>query len=132
MIISTIQKNIFVQYLEWHLFDVPKNILKGWRNFLAFNLNYFSIPLLFKTLFSPWRRYTWAYPRGFDLGGYLEVFFSNLISRTLGAIVRIFFIFLGAAVEIIILLIGLVLFLGWFFLPFLLIGSLVLAIKMMI
>ena len=115
------KQNIFLQYLIWQFFDVPKNILVGWRNFLLFNLNYFSLPLLLKTFFSPWRRFRWYYPRGFDIGKYLETFFSNLISRFLGAGVRIVLIFFGLLVEIFLILGGFFLFLGWLILPFLLI-----------
>lgn len=114
-------QNLFFQWLAWQFFDMPKNILKGWKNFLKFNLNYFSIPLLFKTLFSPWRKYFWLYPRGFDLGKYLEVFLSNLISRILGAILRIFLIIIGILVEIFIIFIGIIVFLVWLILPILLI-----------
>ncbi len=96
---------------------------------MAFNLNYFSIALLFKTFFSPWRRYTWEYPRGFDIGKILETLFSNLISRLIGAIVRLFFIILGIICELLIFLIGLTLLLGWYFLPVILIGSLMLILK---
>jgi len=88
---------ILIQYLSWHFFDVPKDILRGWKNFLKFGLNYFSISLLFKTLFSHWRKYRWFYPKGFDIGKYIEVFFSNLISRILGAILRIFLIISAAS-----------------------------------
>lgn len=112
---------MFFQYLTWQFLDVPKSILRAWRNFLKFGLNYFSIPLLLGTLFSPWRRYIWVYPKGFDIGKYFEVFFSNLISRVLGAILRIFLIIIGLLVEIFIIFFGFSVFLGWFLLPILLI-----------
>lgn len=114
------KKNILWQYVIWHFFDVPRSILSGWKNFLLFGLNYFSIFLLIKTLFSPWRRYQWSYGRGFDLGRYFEVFFSNLLSRILGAIIRIFLIFIGLVAEVLIVLIGLLVFMGWLILPLLL------------
>ena len=113
----SISQNIIWQYLEWHFFDTPKAILKAWKNFLLFDLNYFSIFLLLKTFFSPWRQYRWSYSRGLDIPLYLEVFFSNLISRVLGAILRTVIIFLGLISEIIILILGFLLFLGWFILP---------------
>jgi len=120
---------ILIQYLSWHFFDVPKDILRGWKNFLKFGLNYFSISLLFKTLFSHWRKYRWFYPKGFDIGKYIEVFFSNLISRILGAILRIFLIITGVLAEIFIIFAGIVIFLGWLILPALLIAGLIFGIK---
>jgi len=114
-------QNIFFQYIFWQFWESPKSVLAGWKNFLKFGLNYFSLPLLFKTLFSPWRKYSWSYGRGFDIKRYIEVFFSNLISRILGAIVRIFLIIFGILFEVFILFAGLVVFLGWLILPLLLI-----------
>lgn len=112
-------QNIFIQYLCWQFFDAPKSILSGWKNFLKFGLNYFSIPLLLKTLFSPWRRYRWTYPKAFDIGIYLEVFFSNLISRILGLILRVFLIFFGFLTEILFIFGGLFILFIWLILPFL-------------
>ncbi|PIR71502.1 MAG: hypothetical protein COX89_01410 [Candidatus Nealsonbacteria bacterium CG_4_10_14_0_2_um_filter_37_10] len=122
-------QNIFFQYLIWQFWEVPKNILLGWKNFLKFGLNYFSLPLLLRTFFSPWRRYTWAYPRGFDVGKYFEVFISNLISRILGAVLRIFLIIIGVLAEVFIIFAGAILFFGWIVLPILLITGLVFGFK---
>jgi len=116
-------KNIFFRYLGWQFLDMPKNILKAWNNFLKFNLNYFSIPLLLKTFFSPWRRYSLSFGKGFDLGRIIEVAFSNLISRGLGALMRVFLIISGTIAEVFIFIAGLVIFLGWIILPFLLISG---------
>jgi len=117
-------QNIIFLWLVWYFIETPKQILRGWKNILDFNLNYFSIPLLFKTLFSYWHQYRWYYPRGFDIGQYLEVFFSNLISRILGAIMRIFMIVFGIIVEIIIFIIGLIMLIAWLAMP----GLIILAV----
>jgi len=117
-------QNIFFQWLSWQFFDVPIDILKAWKNFLKFNLNFFSVPLLIRTLLSHWRQYKWYYPRGLKIGKDLEVFASNLISRILGAIMRSFLILVGLFVEIFIFFIGLIIFLGWLILPILLIWGL--------
>ena len=111
--------NIILLKITWLYFDVPRNILKAWRNFLLFNLQYFSIPLLLKTFFSHWRRYQSYYPRGLDIKRYFEVFVSNLISRILGGILRSVLILVGLLIELFILFAGLVVFLGWLALPFL-------------
>ena len=129
MIQAAKKQSIIIQYLVWHFFDVPRQILKGWKNFLLFNLDYFSVPLLIKTFFSHWRKYRWFYGRGFDLGRYLEVFFSNLISRILGAIVRSFLIFIGLVTEIFVFLGGLIILIIWLISPILLIIGLILGFK---
>ncbi len=108
---------IFLDYLFWYFVKVPQNIFKATFNFLKFGLRYFSLPFLFKTFFSHWHKYFWQYPRGFDLGKYLEVFASNLISRIIGAILRFFLILAGFAFEILVVFGGIFVFLFWIFLP---------------
>jgi hypothetical protein len=125
-------QNIFFQYLSWQFLEVPGNILKGWRNFLKFNLNYFSIPLLLKSLFSPWRRYRLPYSRGFDIGKYFETLISNLIFRILGAVMRTFLIIAGLLVEIFLIFAGAIIFLGWLILPLLLIFGLFHGIRILL
>jgi hypothetical protein len=112
---------IVFQFLAWYFWRVPKKILGAWINFLKFNVEYFSILLLLRTFFAPWKRYAWAYPRAFDLTKYLEITFSNLITRVLGMIMRTILIIGGLVVELFIFLGGLIIFLGWFALPLLLV-----------
>jgi len=125
-------QNIFFQYLSWQFLEVPGNILNAWRNFLKFNLNYFSISFLIKTLFSPWRRYRMSYGKGFDIGRYFAAIFSNLIFRLLGAIMRIILIIIGLLVEIFIIFAGVILFFGWLILPALLIAGLIFGFKIIL
>ena len=108
---------------------MSRELIKAWKNFLLFNLNYFSTLSLFKTLFSPWRKYKWSYGKGFDIKRYFEVLFSNLISRVLGAITRSFLIFIGLAVEIFIVFAGLIVFVGWLIMPTLLVAGLIFGFK---
>ncbi|MFH1894900.1 MAG: hypothetical protein ABH813_03315 [Patescibacteria group bacterium] len=110
-------QNIFFKWLIFQFFEAPKEILKAWRNFLIFNLNYFSIPVLTRTLFAYFRKYSWDYPKGFDLAKYLEVAASNFISRILGALMRVILIFIGIIIEIFILFLGGAVFLIWLILP---------------
>ena len=122
---------ILFSFILWYFFEFPKNIFEAWKNFLKFGIHYFSIPFLFKTLFSHWRKYIFSYPRGFDLPKILEVWFANQISRILGATVRTFLIFTGILFEIFVFLFGLILFFCWFFLPFLLIFLLIYGFRLL-
>ena len=129
---TLLSRNIVVQYFSWYFFDQPLAILKGWKNLLLFNLNFFSIPVLLKSFFSPWRKYQVSYGRGFDAPRYLEAFLSNLIFRFLGMILRIILIFLGLFLEVLIFFLGAILFLLWLISPFLLIFGLMLGFKFLV
>jgi hypothetical protein len=109
--------NLFVELLFWYFVQTPKKILAAWANFLKFNLNFFSIGPLLKTLFSPWRQYYWTYGRGFDIGRYIQVFFSNIVTRLIGATIRSVVVVVGLLVEIFILAVGPVVLAVWFLLP---------------
>lgn len=126
------RQNIYLQGLVWHFQDVPKNILKAWRNFLVFNLQYFSIPMLFKTMFSYWHKYQMSYGRGFDLKRYFEAFTLNIISRVLGAFIRLILIIIGLIAEFFVFLAGLIIFLCWIFLPIILIIALFWSISILV
>ncbi len=121
MIEASLQKSIVWQSVVWHFFEVPKGIIKAWRNFLVFTFNYFSIGLLLRTFFSHWRKYGESYGRGFDPKKYAQVFMGNMISRVLGAIIRLVTIVIGLIAELFVFLAGLIVLFIWLFLPLLLI-----------
>lgn len=114
------RKNAFGYLLFWYFWGTPKEILRGWGNILWFNLEYFSVFFLLKTLFSPWRKTQWAYGKRLDIGKWFEVLAGNLISRLLGAIIRTSLIGAGFFIEIILVFLGPLVFISWFFLPLLL------------
>ncbi len=130
MLESSPKKNIYLMWLKWHFKEVPLKILKVSKGFLVFNFNYFSVFSLLKTLFAPWRKYKESYGRGFDLKRFLETFIGNMISRTLGLIVRVFLIFVGLLTEIFIFAISVFIFLFWFLSPFISIYLLILGIQL--
>lgn len=114
-----LQIDILPFWLYWHFVKIPRGIIEAWKNFLWFDLNYFSVPLTLKTFFSPWRKYSWVYPRGFEISTYLEVFLSNLISRLLGAFVRSFVLVAAFLLEIIVFLGGAAILFLWIISPLL-------------
>jgi len=124
--------NILFLYLQWHFVDRPRTILKAWGNCLRFNLNYWSVPLLLKTLFSHWRRYRYSYGKGFSPRRYFEVFSFNMLSRSIGFLLRTVLIVIGLIAEIFVFLIGLIVFLFWLVLPFILILGLFYGFKILL
>ena len=115
--------SIGIEYFRWHFGSMLGSILRAWKAILRFGLDYFSLPLLLKTLFAPWRRYAWAYPRGFQPALFLEALVSNFISRVLGAFVRLGLVITGICAEALLVIGGIAAFILWLILPFLIIWS---------
>jgi len=116
------ETKLIFEFFWWHFFEFPKRIVEATKDFLRFSFYHFSILDLLKTLFSPWRGYVWVKTkRGFDLGEILEVFASNLVSRILGAIARIFIISMGLFFSFLILIFGILVLFLWIFSPAILI-----------
>jgi len=122
-----LKQNIFRYWLAWHFIEIPRDIIKIINNLLRFVWSFFSISLLLKTLFSPWRKYYWGYGRGFSLKNYLSAFSFNCISRFLGMLVRIGLIFIFLIAIFLVSGGGLILFLAWIFSPVIIIFFLILA-----
>ncbi len=112
---------ILAKYFYWHYFEQSRIILLGWKNFLKFNLNFFSVPTLLKSFLAPWRRYEDSFGRGFDLQKALEVITFNLLSRIIGIIMRSILILTGLLMEFVYFFGGITIFIIWLIIPFLII-----------
>jgi hypothetical protein len=126
------KQNILIQVVVWWILETPKKIISAWKNFLRFNLNYFSVSLLLRTLFSPWRKYEVYRGRGFNIGKYIETFFSNLIFRLIGALLRSALIAAGLIAEALILLAGVFVFSAWIASPLIIAGAFAYGLKLLI
>lgn len=119
---------IVIIFWRWYYGEAAKNVLVAWKNYIIFVANYFSIPLLIRTLFAPWRRDITRKPRGLDFKKLFEYFAFNAISRGLGFLVRFVTICFGAASIIFTAIAGAIFFVFWIFLPIILVGFLIFAI----
>jgi len=117
------KENIFFLWLSWQFYEMPKFLLQAWNNYFMFATNFFSVPLLLKTFFAPWRRYNWRYPKAFDLTEFFNTFISNAFSRVLGALMRIVLIIIGILLQIFVDIAGLLIFVGWLLMPFVIIAG---------
>lgn len=95
----------------------------GWRERarmiierLAKAYDFFSLDLLIKTLFAPFRQISAGKVRG-GLEVQLRAFFDRLLSRCIGAIVRTFMLVVGAVWITILAITGLVEAVLWLFIP---------------
>lgn len=87
------------------------------RERLATSYDYFSIDLLARTLFSPFRQISAGSVNG-PIGLKIRAFLDKLISRIIGAIVRTILIVVGVAWMLIQIIIGAVMLALWAVVPF--------------
>lgn len=109
-----------MSYFLWHFVIAPRNILRITRNFIIFFYHYFSIPLLLKTLFAPWKKlYRARDHAGFSPSDFFERLSFNLISRCIGLLLRLFVINTGLLCIALTIAIGATFSLLWLCIPFL-------------
>lgn len=80
--------------------------------------DFFSISSLVKTLFAPFRQISAGVSTSAALDARLRAFFDRLVSRIIGAIVRIGILIFGGIVLLLQLVFSLVMIVAWPVLPF--------------
>ncbi|MCK5060047.1 MAG: hypothetical protein KAR00_02805 [Candidatus Pacebacteria bacterium] len=104
-------------YLVWHYTRAIKDFFKVFRNFIWFFYHFFSIPVLARTLFSPFRRMGEQYKEGLDIEAFFETFVVNTLMRIVGVVARIFVIGAGIVTIVLAVVLGIALFGVWILLP---------------
>lgn len=109
-----------MNYLSWHFNKAPRFILKLIGNYIFFVGHFFSVKIILKTLFSPWKRevLTEKTP-GFDLSKFLNLLTFNILSRIIGFIVRISTLFLAFFSLLFVVFFGIAFLIYWFAIPIL-------------
>jgi len=110
--------SVLPSYILWHYSRAFLSIFKIWTNFQWFIFHFFSIPTLFRTLLSPWKRLTEE--RGgkpLDFENIVGPIIVNTLMRLIGAIVRLTFIVIGLLSYLIVLTLGVVFIFAWIFAP---------------
>ena len=134
MLYNTSMKTILIilGYLRWHYGKAIISLTIIWKNFLNFIFNFFSINLLFKNFFDPWKRMTDSYPSSFDLKKYFYAFMTNMIVRVVGMLMRGFLIIIGLAVYVLFALLYPVTLIIWLVLPLFVLGLFLLSLFLII
>jgi hypothetical protein len=114
---SSNKDDISNSWVLWQFYEMPKFLLEVWKNYFIFASNLFSLTLLLNTFFAPWRKYSWSYPKSFDLKEFLNTLVGNLISRILGAIMRTVLIIIGIFFQFFVTIVGSIFFIGWLSIP---------------
>jgi len=123
---------IVLVFWRWYYGEAVKDVLTGWKNFIIFATQYFSIPLLLKTLFSHWKRDITKRPRGLDIKRFFEYLVYNAISRGVGFLIRFCTIIVGIIFLFLTIVIGAIFFILWLVLPLIILGLLIFAVIVLI
>lgn len=107
---------VFWYYLIWHYTTAWTDIFRLFNNYLWFVGNFFSIELLFKTLFSPWRRLSISGGKG-SKDSFFGAILVNTFMRGVGFFIRSFTILAGCVALFIFVTVSALLICIWAVLP---------------
>ena len=117
-----------MDYLTWHYSTAYRDLLRAWLNYMWFVAHFFSLGILLRTFFSPFKRNSEKNNKGLDIEAILEVLAVNLIMRLVGILIRTVLIAIGLAVLAVVTTGGLAAILIWTLLPGFLIALLLVSI----
>ena len=108
-------------YFQWHYTKGTKDLVAVWSNFLWFEFHFFSVPVMLKTLFVPFRRLGETYPKFIDFEEFFSALLVNTLMRIVGAVLRLCIIVVGLLTWVILFGLGIAVFAAWLLLPALLV-----------
>lgn len=124
--------SIISDYFRWHYGRAFGELFHVWLNFLWFIIHFFSLPQLARSLFSPWKRMTEEKQSGFSFENFAAYIVVNLLSRTVGFIMRGTVILIGLTILIGTVVTGLIVSLFWVTAPIVIIVALGLGVSLLI
>lgn len=107
---------VIVGLLSWWYTAGLIERLRRLRARLSSVADYFSLSLLARTLFAPFRQISAGQVDG-PLPVQLRAFFDRLFSRVIGAVVRLIMIGVGTAALVGMVVYGLIVLAGWLLMP---------------
>jgi hypothetical protein len=122
-------------YAQWHYTDALLLYIRILKNFWWFVVAYFSMPLLFKTLFVPYKRM--IEERDGTMSSWLEASVINTLSRLVGFLIRLSLLIIGFLTLVFLTIGGITGYAVWLILPIipsilLLVGSLMIATELLL
>lgn len=107
-----------VGILSWWYKDGFLSRIQTAKNRLVMSADLFSITLLLRTLFNPFRQIS-ADASGASLSEKIRAYFDRLLSRVIGSVVRSFMIIIGSIVLVAQALFEMFTIVFWLFIPIL-------------
>ncbi|MCU0653711.1 MAG: hypothetical protein MUD10_05640 [Candidatus Pacebacteria bacterium] len=105
---------MITSFAHWYILEVPVAIKKVWANYLWFFPRYFFLGRMARELFAPWKGLVFMREkRSFEIGDAFSAAFGNVFSSTIGAVIRLFCLAIGLAVEVLALVCGITVYVAW-------------------
>ena len=118
-------------YIRWHYGKGIVDYINIVGNFVWFFYNFFSIPLMAKTLFAPFRRLGDSYKgTGLDIGAFFSVVIVNTLMRFVGALFRTLLILVGLVFILGTVIVGSIFFIVWIMAPLFLLFLVLYGVKL--
>lgn len=112
-----------LEFFKWWYGQGWALLIRNMRRRLVMTSNVFSVPILVRTLFAPWRKIiTYG---GAGISSQIHTAADNLISRLVGFVVRLLVLFTAGVSLVVVLLLAVLEIVGWPLLPLTVIGLLV-------
>ncbi len=113
-------RSVIEIFFPWYFVEAPLGIVKSYGRYAKAFLEIFSFPFLLRTLFSPWKNLTDAYPKNLlNTEAFFEALTLNCLSRVIGCIFRLVMMAMGIVVQVLCLLLFVASLLLWITFPLL-------------
>lgn len=106
---------LIISFFCWWYLEGWKYLLDKFKAIISSLTYVFSIPIIIKTLFSPWKRITHSYSGKIAID--IRILFDNLFSRWIGMNIRIIFLITYALLSILLFAFLILSLLLWPILP---------------
>lgn len=123
---------IILGYIKWHYSKAILALSKIWKTILIFLSDYFSLGLLIRNLFDPWKKMNDNYPTRFNLKNYVFAFITNIIVRIVGIIMRSGLILIAVLICMGWIILYPILILGWLMAPVIILGLFILGLNLIL
>ena len=118
-------------FLVWWYGEAYHRLLAFAKHFMLYLTDLFSVKVCLRTMFAPWRRDQISYA-GLSIQDRFQVATLNLVSRLVGALVKILTLATFVLVFLGFLLLWLIFFLLWFCYPLLILALIIYGLKIMV
>lgn len=107
---------LFIEFFSWWYTRGYARLATTLQSSLRAIWYIFSIPILLKTLFAPWKRIQTEAGKG--LQNIFRAMLDNIVSRAVGFTIRLFTIIAALICIIVMIVVGMIMLIVWPFLPF--------------